>query len=222
LKEEKMGGGLVRTISWLVTLVLAVALFLRLGWVYFERHREVETPPERVAYVPKELDTRDLKILNFYSPSLAVRGEPQTICYGVLNAVSVKLDPPLADVTPSLNRCVEVVLHKETQLTLTATGRQGETTEVTFLLGVTEPRAEFKSISIATRTVKRGEPQTVCYTTKNATVVRLQWGGKGPGTPLPPGENQCYRWYPALSGAKLTAESPGGRESVDLPFKVRP
>ena len=133
----------------------AIFVLVRMGWIYGERAQSMPLAKvERVAGIPKELDTLELKILNFYTVERPVRGEPFLVCYGVLNAVSVKLEPPLAEVAPVLSRCVEVTLHKETQLTLRAHGKNGEEVAASFVLGVNEPRPEFVFVSI-----KRAEAQ---------------------------------------------------------------
>src|SRR5690349_10394657 len=52
---------------------------------------------------------KDVKILQFYAREGDVtEGTKALICYGVLNAKSVAIDPPVSGVSPSLNRCVEV------------------------------------------------------------------------------------------------------------------
>ena len=58
------------------------------------------------------------------------------ICYGVLNAKAVRIEPRVEGVSPSLNRCVEVSAEKETRYTLTAEGADGRTVSESFVLGV--------------------------------------------------------------------------------------
>jgi len=53
-----------------------------------------------------------------------------------LNAKSVRIEPPLAGVSPSLNRCVEVYAEKATRFTLTAEGADGRSVSESFTLGV--------------------------------------------------------------------------------------
>jgi hypothetical protein len=98
-------------------------------------------PPEPAkarprAGVPAELDTRELKILMFYATRVPAPGEPFTICYGVLNAERAELDPPLAELYPSISRCVEVTVRKDTRFTLRAYGRAGESVSASFDLPV--------------------------------------------------------------------------------------
>ncbi len=168
--------------------------------------------------VPAELNTAELKILNFYVPALAaVRGEQTLLCYGVLNAASVKLSPPLADLSPSIARCVYITLNKATELSLTATGRDGLEASRSFIIGTTEPKPEFIFVDMNARETKAGQPHTICYGVKNATMVKLLPVGQV----LPPISKTCIRWYPAQPARyKLVAESAGGRDEVPLPLKV--
>ena len=44
------------------------------------------------------------------------------LCYGVVNANEVRLDPPVEKVWPSLSRCFDVAPTKTTHYTLSAEG----------------------------------------------------------------------------------------------------
>jgi hypothetical protein len=79
----------------------------------------------------------DVEILQFYARDAnVVEGGKSVICYGVLNATSVRLEPPLGNVSPSLNRCLEVAAERETRYTLTAEGGDGRSVSESFVLGV--------------------------------------------------------------------------------------
>ncbi len=208
----------MRPIPLLLTLALIV-VGLRLGWIFLERSRPAAPPaPRALAGVPAELNTTELKILNFYVPALAaVRGEQTLLCYGVLNAASVKLTPPLAELSPSIARCVYITLNKATELSLTATGRDGLEARRSFIIGTTEPRPEFLFVEMNARETKAGQPHTICYGVKNAAGVKLMPAGQV----LPPIAKACIRWYPAQPARyKLVAESAGGRDEVPLPLTV--
>jgi len=202
-----------------VLLPMAIAFFLvRLAIIHWSRAQLPLTrePVEQAAGIPKELDTLDLRILNFYAASNPVRGEPFALCYGVLNAVSLKMEPPLAELSPSLSRCVEVKLLQETELKLVAAGRNGEEQSASFRLGVREPRPEFLFVSVSARQLQRGEKFAICFGVKNAARVSIEHGGPH----LVPGPKVCAMWYPTEPPGKLIAESPGGKEIVTLPVKI--
>src|SRR5581483_8712399 len=79
----------------------------------------------------------DVKILQFYArEGEIVEGGKSVICYGVLNARSVRIEPAISGVSPSLNRCVEVSGEKATRYTLVAEGNDGRIVSESFVLGV--------------------------------------------------------------------------------------
>ena len=79
----------------------------------------------------------EVKILQFFArEGSIVEGDKSVICYGVLNAKSVHLEPPLDPVYPALNRCLEVSAARETRFTLTAEGNDGRSVSESFVLGV--------------------------------------------------------------------------------------
>jgi hypothetical protein len=68
----------------------------------------------------------DFKIISFYAtPGKIQRGDTVDMCYGVSNAKSVKLDPPVANVWPSVDRCIQVAPKKTTTYTFTADDGKG-------------------------------------------------------------------------------------------------
>jgi hypothetical protein len=70
----------------------------------------------------------DFKIVSFYAtPGKIQRGDTVDMCYGVSNAKSVKLDPPVANVWPSVDRCIQVSPKKTTTYTFTADDGKGNT-----------------------------------------------------------------------------------------------
>jgi hypothetical protein len=70
----------------------------------------------------------EFKIISFYAmPGRIQRGDTVDMCYGVSNAKSVKLDPPVANVWPSVDRCMQVSPKKTTTYTFTADDGRGNT-----------------------------------------------------------------------------------------------
>jgi Ca2+/Na+ antiporter len=61
------------------------------------------------------------------SDGLLKRGKTTELCYGVINAASVKLDPPVEETKPSYHHCLEIAPKKTTRYTITATDRAGHT-----------------------------------------------------------------------------------------------
>ncbi len=88
------------------------------------------------------------KILMFYPRDPVVQeGGATVLCYGVSNAKSVKIDPPVDGVSPALNRCVEVRPRADTRYTLTAEGADGKTVSQSVELHVGEDPAALPKIT---------------------------------------------------------------------------
>jgi len=109
-----------------------------------------ETAPRRDAAFDWVDPAKGLKIIMFYAtPAVVARGEATILCYGVANADEVTLDPPEANVSPALNRCVEVKPTTTTTYTLTATNKRGEDQSQALEVTVTGTRAARPSPAIA-------------------------------------------------------------------------
>jgi hypothetical protein len=112
------------------TLVLAL---LYVAWTFYSRwnrNRNIEQAAEaQKARANAEIVSKyagDLKILSFYTTAGNIRrGEKSLLCYGVASAVTVRIDPGVEPVKPSLSRCVEVSPAENTQYTLTAEDEAG-------------------------------------------------------------------------------------------------
>lgn len=118
------------------TWILFLAAGLYLGWVALSRRRENQQAEEKAAAQRRNQDRQAFEsmggsrfeILNFYaSPGLRRRGETAQLCYGVSNARTVRIDPPVGTTWPSLSRCLDVRPAKETTYTLTAEDGKGNT-----------------------------------------------------------------------------------------------
>lgn len=117
-----------------IALVLAI---IYVGWMFFSRWQEnreleqkrAETAAENARKVVDTLGGSDLKILSLtLDRGLIRRGEKLQLCYGVMNAKKVQIDPAPAEETwPSTNRCVEVAPTKDTTYKLTADDGSGHT-----------------------------------------------------------------------------------------------
>ncbi|HWC98276.1 MAG TPA: hypothetical protein VG456_16065 [Candidatus Sulfopaludibacter sp.] len=125
------------------TLVIAV---IYVGWVFLSRyrsHHNSDATPDpdqarRNAEFARTYGGTQVKILQFYArEGNLTQGSPTVLCYGVLNARSVRIDPPVEGVSPALSRCVEISPTAATRYTLTAEGSDGHTATESFVLQVT-------------------------------------------------------------------------------------
>ena len=127
-------------------------------------YRPTQTPPQAADSV---------RITQFYgAASSAPRGESTNLCYGVENAVTVEIHPPVEKLTPSLVRCFPVSPSETTTYTLTAKDQQGKTATQSVTLAVTGARPKFDDISISSKEVKPGQQIQFCFKAKNAVSVR--------------------------------------------------
>src|SRR3954462_557998 len=124
----------MKRLRYLVVATAALALAY-LAWTFVSRAvstgrwaRKNQPVEARGAEFARLYGGSDVKILQFYArDGSIVGGTKAVICYGVLNAKGVRIEPRLEGVSPSLNRCVEVSVEKETRYTLTAEGLDGRT-----------------------------------------------------------------------------------------------
>jgi hypothetical protein len=116
-----------------VTWVPVLLVLLYSGWLVWQRHSPPAPPPP----VPQQSDPLmaygdRLKILDFYGTPAIQRGANALLCYSVVNAKSVRLDPPVEDVWPALSRCFNASPAKTTRYTLTAQAADGESASRSF------------------------------------------------------------------------------------------
>jgi len=165
----------------------AIAL-LYLGYVLLARHTASERFAERnKASEPTEKQKSKflgtyggsaVKILQFYARDPEIFDDQSTvICYGVVNAKSVKIDPPVADVYPALNRCVDAAPRHDTKYTLTAEGNDGKTVTAEFTLAVKPDvgnRPRITEFEVTKHTVEQGRHYfTIAFAFQNASSVRM-------------------------------------------------
>lgn len=119
--------------------------FLYASWVFWSRHQENRQAAEdaqaaeakRDAQVTEALGGGQIKVLAFYAEPGVVRpGERALVCYGVSNAKTVRIDPHIADLTPSLSRCLEVHPKQTTDFKISAKDAQGHEATESFTLRV--------------------------------------------------------------------------------------
>lgn len=108
--------------------------------------------PGRPVWVRSEGPPGPVKITEFYASAGALKlGEKAQLCYGVENAKSVHIAPPLDGVYPASNRCIEIVPQRTTHYTMLAEGFDGRvaTRSFTILVEGETPKPERRFINFA-------------------------------------------------------------------------
>ncbi|HUB80984.1 MAG TPA: hypothetical protein VMB03_19400 [Bryobacteraceae bacterium] len=168
--------------------VATVIALVYLGYVVAARHMARQHLAERqqAAGPTEEQKSKFLgtyggsavKILQFYARDPEILdGQSTVICYGVVNAKSVRMDPAVADVYPALNRCVDAAPRHDTKYTLTADGNDGKTVTAEFTLAVKPDagnRPRITKFEVTKHTVEQGRHYfTIAFAFENASSVRV-------------------------------------------------
>jgi hypothetical protein len=78
-----------------------------------------------------------VRILQFYASVGSVTiGQKAQLCYGVENAKTVRISPPISGAYPSANRCVEINPDRTTHYMILAEGFDGRVATQSFTLAV--------------------------------------------------------------------------------------
>jgi len=171
-----------------------------------------------------------VKIVSFYPVEAVVApGAKATLCYGVENAASVRLTPPVEAVWPSLSRCFTVTPRAATRYTLTAVGKDGKeaswTTEVK--VGNKPPAPEAATaggprilfLLAPSPEIPAGFPATLCFGVSGASKVTMD-----PDVgPLEPKDRFCATTKPEKTTTyTLTATDATGKSvRQSLTIKVK-
>jgi hypothetical protein len=134
----------VRKLMPYTTAALIIVLAY-VGWIFFSRW-QLERDTQRRAEEQKREDARkvveafgggNVKILAFNAtPGVIHRGDTASLCYGVSNAKTVKIDPDVKDIWPSMQRCVDISPANDTTYTITAADEKGKTETATLTVKV--------------------------------------------------------------------------------------
>lgn len=206
------------------TLATVGMALLYLVWVAATRYlggRERERP-RPAAQTPLSLEPAGtaVRIIQFYAGTGELtRGDRAVVCYGVLNARSVRLEPEVEKLSPSPNRCLSIAPLSTTTYTLVAEGLDGARVSESFTVEVKPPPPSILFLAQSDKEVRRGQPVAICYGVVNATAVRLEpldWA-------LRPVEKQCVRSFPVRTTTfTLIATGEGGRtDREQLTVKVK-
>jgi hypothetical protein len=171
------------------------------------------------------------KIVSFYPGQPAVApGDQAQFCYGVEDAVSVRLEPPVEEIRPLTSKCVWFTPSGSMKLTLIAAGAGGEeareSIDITVRAGapastVTPETAATSGIIetfVATATtVSPGGASTICYVLREPATLTMQPASGDLGTDL----KKCVLVRPkATTKYTLTARAGGRSDSATVTVRV--
>lgn len=79
----------------------------------------------------------EVKFTTFEAADAAVRpGQTTELCYGVVNATTVKIDPPIEQLKPTSRHCMEISPKKTTTYTITAADAKGNSRTLSLTIRV--------------------------------------------------------------------------------------
>jgi hypothetical protein len=119
------------------TTVAVIIAALYVAWTFYSRHEANVKSQQDLAAQQAEQRQREAQTI-FGSGGLSFRtwsadkgvvaaGEVAHICYGIVDAKTVKIDPPVEQLKPSYLHCFEVRPQKTTTYTITAADAAGHT-----------------------------------------------------------------------------------------------
>ena len=117
-----------------ITSAILVLVMLYVGWIFYSRRRDARAAEDKARaaeaqnaqYTVNKYGGGRVKVLAFSLSSGAIhKGQSVQLCYGVANAKNVKIEPPVGEIWPSMQRCVDVSPKKDTDYVITADDGQG-------------------------------------------------------------------------------------------------
>ena len=162
-----------------------------------------EAPPPAAQEPPPAVKVDPVKITHFYAGSREILDNQSVgLCYGVENAKTVRLDPPVEQLKPGYNRCFYLTPARTTTYKLLAEGFDGsaasQSVTVRVKPSVAEPPSTEANPGLFTLTfssapeVSRGEAVTLCYGAPNAVSVTMD----PPLQELKPAARFCFQAKP--------------------------
>ena len=127
----------------------------------------------------KQAKPKHAKILQLSAANNQVqRGQSLTLCYGVEDATSVRLEPPEEELGLSRSRCIAVSPKRNTTYSVIAKGEDGQEVRQSFSVAVVAavPASSASATLIRSfdvMTGRPGQPLQLCYHTKGAISLHL-------------------------------------------------
>ena len=128
------GSGLRKLLPFTTIGIVLAALYV--AWTFYSRHQSDVAAQQAAAAKEQEQRQRTVSavfgsgeiLFSVFSSDRArlTKGEQTQLCYGVENAESVKIEPPVgADLKPSYRKCIEISPKATTTYKITASDSKG-------------------------------------------------------------------------------------------------
>lgn len=132
---KRRGSFLQKLLPFTTVGVIIAAIYV--AWTFYSRHRS-NVEAERAAAAREQAQRQKTVDAVFgngeitfsvFSADRGVlkRGQQTQLCFGVTNAKTLKLDPPVAEIKPAYRHCLEIAPTKTTTYTITADDGKGHT-----------------------------------------------------------------------------------------------
>jgi hypothetical protein len=154
------------------------------GWTFLSRRwprhaRPVPATTFGSAALDRIYGGNDVQIVSFSTrDGVLTEGQSTVVCYGVVNAKTVRLEPASGATPPSLSRCLEVAPKANTRYTLTVTGHDGRVATASLEVQVQPDAASFPKITsfkvVGTRMVNGRPLYALYFTAENAETVSVE------------------------------------------------
>ena len=128
------------------TTVITIVVALYVAWTMYSRYSATRDAAEaaraKAAAAEQQRNALitqhgELSFTTFYASDAAVRpGQSTQLCYGVMNADSVTLDPPVEPVKPTERHCMEIAPKATTTYTITAKNSAGQSKSLSLTVRV--------------------------------------------------------------------------------------
>ena len=118
------------------TTIAVIIAALYVGWTFYSRYESNKEAVERIAAekvakrkqaVDQVYGSGEIRFTAFsIDTQVLKRGQTAHLCYGVVNAKTAKLDPPVEPIKPMYFHCLEIAPKKTTTYTITAENAAGQ------------------------------------------------------------------------------------------------
>lgn len=130
------------------TTVLTILVAAYVAWIMYSRYSSnkeaIEKAQASAAAAERQRNETitqhgELSFTTFYASDAQITpGHSTQLCYGVINAKTVKIDPPIEQLHPTERHCLDIAPKKTTTYTITADNGAGQTKSLSLTVRVKE------------------------------------------------------------------------------------